>query len=122
YASMLGHCSKNKTEHARLLRSLVDDPDKRVTSGVDGILASDVMLQPKEGWQYLRGILKDPKQDFMMRYAALRSVRFFVDYRADIIGKKESVEAISQLLSQSDIADLAIEDLRKWKAWELTDR
>jgi len=122
YASMLGHSSKNKAEHAKLLRSLVEDPDKRVTSGVDGILASYIMLQPKEGWQFLRGILKDSKQDFMMRYAALRSVRFFVDYRSDLIPKKDSVEAASQLLDQSDIADLAIEDLRKWKSWELTDR
>src|SRR5262249_49375530 len=115
YASILGHSSKNKAEYAKLLRSLVEDPEKRVTSGVDGILASYIMLQPKEGWRFLRGILKDSKQDFMMRYAALRSVRFFVDYRSDIIPKKDSVEAASQLLDQSDIADLAIEDLRKWK-------
>src|SRR5205807_9822979 len=108
YASMLGHCSKNKTEHARLLRSLVDDPDKRVTSGVDGILASYVMLQPKEGWKYLRGILKDSKQDFMMRYAALRSVRFFVDYRADVIGGEVSVEVDGEVLIQKDFAEEVI--------------
>src|SRR5262249_44699270 len=122
YASILGHSSKNKEEHAKLLLSLVEDPDKRVNSGVDGILAAYVMLKPKEGWQYVRGVLKDSKQDFLMRYAALRTVRFFVDYRTDIIAKKDSVEAISQLLDQPDIADLAIEDLRKWKRWELTDR
>jgi len=122
YASILGHSSKNKEEHAKLLLSLVEDPDKRVNSGVDGILAAYVMLKPKEGWQYVRGVLKDSKQDFLMRYAALRTVRFFVDYRTDIIAKKDSVEAVSQLLDQPDIADLAIEDLRKWKRWELTDR
>src|SRR5262249_17990585 len=89
YASILGHSSKNKAEHATLLRSLVEDPDKRATSGVDGILAAYTMLQPKEGLQYLRSILKDPKQEFLMRYAALRAVRFFVDYRSDIIARKD---------------------------------
>jgi len=122
YASILGHSRTNKVEYAKLLRSLVEDPEKRVNTGLDGILASYVMLQPKEGWQFVRGILKDPKQEFTTRYAALRAVRFFVDYRSDIIPKKDCVAAISQLLDQSDIADLAIEDLLKWKSWELTDR
>jgi len=122
YASILGHASKKKAEHAKLLRSLVEDPEKRVASGVDGILASYIMLQPKEGWQFLRGILKDPKQEFLMRYAALRAARFFVDYRSDIIPKKDAVEAVRLLLDQPDIADLAIEDLRKWKAWDVTER
>jgi len=122
YASILGHASKHKAEDAKLLRSLVEDPEKRVASGVDGILASYIMLQPKEGWQFLRGILKDPKQEFLMRYAALRAARFFVDYRADIIAKKDAVEAVRLLLDHPDIADLAIEDLRKWKCWDQTDR
>src|SRR5581483_10718360 len=57
YASMLGHSSKKPAEHARLLRSLLDDPEKQVAGGVDGILAGQVLLEPKEGWDYLRGIL-----------------------------------------------------------------
>jgi hypothetical protein len=122
YASILGHSPNHKAEYAKLLRSLAEDPEKRVNTGLDGILASYVMLQPKEGWQFIRGILKDSKQEFTARYAALRGVRFYVDYRSDIIPKKDCIEAISQLLDQGDIADLAIEDLRKWKAWDMTDR
>ena len=38
-------------------------------------------------------------------------------------GKRRSSSVrISPLLEQSDIADLAIEDLRKWKRWEVLDQ
>ena len=120
YGSMLGHCGKE--EHAALLRSLVDDPEKRAGSGVDGILAGYVMLKPKEGWQYVRSILGDRKNDFMFRYAALRAARFFHDNRTDLVKKEDVAEGISQMLPQHDISDLAIEDLRKWERWEMTDR
>ncbi len=119
YASMLGHCGK--TEHAKLLRSMLDDPEKRLVTGSDGILAGYIMLQPKEGWDYVRSILKDDKKEFTQRYAALRTARFFHDSRTDLITKKQVVAAIALLLDQSDIADLGIEDLRKWGCWDMTD-
>jgi hypothetical protein len=120
YGSLLGHCGTAKD--AELLRKMLDDPQKRVTSGIDGMLAGYVMLQPKEGWQYLQGILKDTKKDFLFRYAGLRSIRFFWDYRSDIIAKAELQKGAELLLDQGDIADLAIEDLRKWKAWDALER
>jgi hypothetical protein len=116
YASMLGHCGTAK--HADLLRKLLDDPQKRISSGVDGMLAGYAMLKPKEGWEYVRGILKDPAKEFMLRYAALRAVRFFWDSRPDLLKKTELIKGASDLLNQSDIADLAIEDLRKWGCWD----
>src|SRR5205823_354763 len=120
YASMLGHCGKAK--HAEMLRKMLDDPQKRVSTGVDGILAGYTMLQPKAGWAYINSILDDPAKEFMLRYAALRAVRFFWDSRPDVLSKEELVQGVSQLLNQSDIADLAIEDLRKWGRWETCDR
>ena len=120
YASMLGHCGKE--EHAAVLREMLDDPMKKLLSGTDGILAGYVLLKKKEGWDYVRDSLKDPTRDFTQRYAALRAVRFFWDSRPDAIDKKELVAAVSILLDQSDIADLAVEDLRKWQRWETADR
>ncbi len=120
YASMLGHCGTEKD--ADVLRRMLDDPQKRVSTGVDGVLAGYVMLKPKEGWEYLNGILKDSTKEFMLRYAALRAVRFFWESRPDVVDKKALVQGASQLLDQSDIADLAIEDLRKWGRWECCDR
>jgi len=120
YSSLLGHCGKD--EHAKLLRQMLDDPQKRSGSGLDGMLAAYVMLKPREGWDYLNGILKDEKEDFLMRYAGLRTVRFFWDTRADVLDKKELLKGACQLLEQTDIADFVIEDLRKWKQWDVTDR
>jgi hypothetical protein len=118
YASMLGHASKKPAEHAKLLRTLIDDPEKQVSSGVDGILAGQVLLQPREGLEYLRGLLSNPKREFPLRYAALKAVRFFHDSRPDVIDPKDTVLAAALLLEQKDICDLAIEDLRKWKCWD----
>ncbi len=116
YASMLGHCGKEKD--SAILKHLLDDPDHRAGSGVDGVFAAYVMLKPKEGWKYLTDVLKDNKQDFIVRYAALRAVRFLHDYRTDLVSKKDLVAGSCLLLSQDDIADLAIEDLRKWQCWD----
>lgn len=120
YASMLGHCGKD--EHATLLRQMLDDKEIRRASGCDGIMAGYILLRPKEGWEYIKGMLKDPSQEFLVRYAALRAARFFWTYRPDLISHKELAEGIAPLLNQRDIADLAIDDLRKWKYWDMTDR
>jgi hypothetical protein len=120
YASMLGHCGTEK--HAEVIRKMLDDPQKRASSGVDGLLAGYTMLRSKEGWAYVQGILKDPTKEFMLRYAALRAARFFWDSRPDVVDKKKLEEGVSALLDQSDIADLAIEDLRKWGCWDICDR
>jgi len=119
YASLMGHCGKEA--HGKLLRSMIDDPEKRKGSGIDGLLAAYIMLEPKEGWTYLTNLLKDGNQEFLLRYAGLRTLRFFWDQRPDLIPQKGLVDGMSMILSQSDMADFAIEDLRKWHQWQLTD-
>lgn len=120
YASMLGHAGNPK--HADVLKRMIDDPQKRLTTGIDGVLAGYTMLRAKDGWNVIRDILKDEKKEFMYRYAALRAVRFFWEWRPDVVSQKEQVDAISLLLDQGDIADLAIEDLRKWGRSEVLDK
>ena len=38
----------------------------------------------------------------------------------DLIPHKQVLEAMKMLMEQPDIADMPIEDLRKWKVWDLT--
>src|SRR5262249_42939936 len=111
-----------KPEHAAILKKLIDDPNRRFGAGIDGMLAGLVMLEPKSGWEYMRGIFSDPKKDFLLRFSGLRAVRFMHDYRPDLVKGDELVAGITLLLEQDDIADMAIEDLRKWQRWELTDK
>ncbi len=120
YASLLGHCGG--PAHAKLLRDMLDDPQKRQSSGIDGMLAAYLMLAPKEAWSYLTGFLGNEKQEFLLRYAALRTVRFLWDQRPDLMDKKELVLGIALLLDHGDMADFAIEDFRKWQRWEMTER
>ena len=115
YASMLGHCGGK--QHAKILTELLDDKEKRLSSSIDGVLASLVLLDREVGWNRIISILKNPKDEFMLRFAALKAARFFHDFRPDVISEEKVVEAYKPLLDQGDIADLGIEDLRKWKAW-----
>jgi hypothetical protein len=119
YASMLGHCGK--AEHAKLLHDLLEDRDRRLGSGVDGMLAGYIMLDRKAGWKYTRAILGDGSREFMFRHAALRTVRFMWQYRPDLVSKKDLADGAALLLKQKDVADFAIEDFRKWKQWDRTD-
>lgn len=121
YASLLGHCG-DPAKHGKLLRSLVDDPEKRNSSGIDGILAAYLMLQPKEGWVFLQSVVADPKQDFNLRYAGLRTLRFYYDNRNDLFTKDQVVAGVALTLQHGDMADFGIEDLRKWHRWDQADQ
>ena len=61
YGSLLGHCGKE--EHAELLRSLVEDPARKLSSGLDGVLAGYTMIDPKGGWEYTKALMKDPARN-----------------------------------------------------------
>jgi len=121
YGSLLGLCGDPK-KHGDLLRSMVDDPKKRLSSGLDGLMAGMMMLQPKEGWNYLEKTLKNEREEFFMRYTCLTTLRFFFSTRPDVFPRKQLVEGLCLALPHSDMADFAIEDLRKWRCWETTPR
>jgi len=116
---LLGHCGKGET-HGKALKEFIDDPKVKQATGLDGLLAGYVLLDPKDGLAYVAGLIKDTKEDFLVRYAALRNMRFFWEYRDDVLKKAAIVDAIKPLLDQPDIVDLAVEDLRKWQQWDQT--
>jgi hypothetical protein len=117
YGLMLGHCGK--PSDAKAIRELLDDKERSLSSGLDGILAGYIMLDPKPGWEYLINLVKS-ESEFPTKYAALRTARVFWEFRDDVIPHKQVLEVMKMLMDQPDIADMPIEDLRKWKVWELT--
>jgi hypothetical protein len=121
YGYLLGQCGT--PDDAEVLTELLDDPKRGLVSGIDGVLAGYITLRPKEGWASVTALLGDAKADFTRRYAGLRTIRFLWEFRPDLIAPKELIEAgLVLLLDQADIADLAIDDLRKWKQWDQLDR
>ena len=120
YGSLLGLCGT--AEHGQFLRKMIDNPTRSKGANLGGFMEGYVSLQPKEAWKYITGLFTDKKQDFVLRYAGVRTARFLWEKRPDFVPKKDLVEGIALLLDDPEVADFAIEDFRKWKCWEMTDR
>jgi hypothetical protein len=119
YALLVGHSGKK--EYAAELRKLLENPEGKYGAGLDGLLAGYILLDPQAGWDYMLGLASDRKKDFLIRAATLRSLRFFHDERPDVVKPEQLLLAYKQLLAQDDICDMAIDDLRKWKNFDLAD-
>jgi hypothetical protein len=103
------------------LRALLTkkNPAERNYKAFEGILAGYITVRPKEGWAFAQQTLKDEKTSFLLRYAALRTMRFFYNARPDE-NAAQVLQGLGSAISHSDIADIAIQDLRGWHRWEHT--
>jgi hypothetical protein len=120
YALLLAECGS--TKDAQTLRRLLDGPETREKGSAE-LFGGYVILHPQEGWRYLRRVLDDGKgESWQRRYFALRGVRFLWENRPDIVSWAKLLEATESALAHADLADFALEDLRKWKRWEFCDR
>jgi hypothetical protein len=117
YAFLLGGCGGDAD--ARLLRAMIEKPNERTRNGFDGLLGGYAQLKPKDGWELALAILKDEKRPFTERYGVVRMLRFYHTWKPDDT-RKQVMQGMATLLAQGDIADIAVEDLRRWKSWDLT--
>lgn len=116
-AYLLGACGN--AEDAKLLMERIREPGDRFRLAMGGLYAGLIMLEPEVGWNALLAKLADTKRPYPERNAALSALRFY--HNANPTAYRERVcSGLKLLLPQSDIADLAIEDLRRWKIWDLT--
>lgn len=118
YGLLLGHCGK--PEVAKDMRKLLDDPERGFSSGLDGMLMGYTLLDKKGGYDLITKLGTDPEKEFLVKHAVLKTLRFFWEYQKDVLTKKQLHDAILALMTHKDIADMPMDDLRKWKAWELT--
>lgn len=117
YAFMLGACGGD--EDAATLREMLQKPADRTIPYLGGILAGYIQLRPKDGWDLSLSILRDTKKSFPERFAILGTLRFYHGWKPDDT-RREVLRGLALLVEQGDIADLAIEDLRKWSYWDVT--
>ena len=115
----IGHCGTKADAPA--VRVLLDDPVRSKASGADALMAAYIMLDPAAGWDYLAGMLRDPKQEFSQHYAGLRTLKFFYEFRPDVLKPEQILDGMRWLVAQKELADLPMEDLRKWGRWDQTD-
>ena len=116
YAYLLGSCGG--ADDAEQLRKLLKSSSPRNYKAYEGILAGYITIQPKEGWAYAHDLLKNEK-NFLLRYAALRAMRFFYNTCPEECAA-EVMKGMETALRHADVADIAIQDLSKWKRWEHT--
>ncbi|MBL8793283.1 MAG: hypothetical protein JNM56_05210 [Planctomycetia bacterium] len=117
YAFLLGACGGDK--EAAQLRSMLDKPSEKAREAIDGILAGYIQLRPREGWQLAGDMLKDTKERSIIdRTRIIQTLRFYHGWKPKE-SKPEVLTAMKSALG-TDLADLALEDLRKWEWWEET--
>jgi hypothetical protein len=116
YALLLG--AHGKAADADFLRGLLDSGEQRYQAAFDGLLAGYMQLRPKEGWALVQSILGDGNKSLTVRLSVVRTLRF--QHGAHT---KESlpqiVKAMHTLLAQGELADIAVEDMRRWELWDL---
>src|SRR5262249_29739673 len=99
--------------------SLLKNPTARNFRAYDGIVAGYVTLRPKEGWAFAHETLRSAKNDFTLRYAVLRAMRFFYNANPEANGAAVMIgEGLA--IAHPDVADVAIGDLIRWKRWDHT--
>jgi hypothetical protein len=119
YAYLLGICGDRAVD-APLLRKLLD---RRVKGAAPLFrhLTAYTLLAPRAGAAYAQALLANPSADFNLRYAALKTAEYFWTHQG-VLTENEIIDAMTLALGQSDMADLPIEYLRRWKCWKLSDK
>ena len=117
YAYLLGACGDQGD--VELLRSLLKNSSARNFKAYEGIMAGYITMRPKEGWTFTQDVLKNEKNSFLLRYAALRTMRFFYNAKPEE-NAANVLQGEALAIVHADISDIAIQDLRQWKRWEHT--
>jgi len=117
FAFLLGACG-TKTD-ADTLAGLIDKTDERTASALSGLLGGLIEMRPEDGWKRTLALLEDPKRAYQDKLAALATIRFFQAYRPTDY-RKSILTGMAAVVARGDMADMAVEDLRRWHWWDLT--
>lgn len=121
YGYMLGNCGT--ADDAKLLCCVLKRmcEKKEPPWQADGVMTGYTILDPKAGWTFVKCLAADGRAEFTARYGALRTARYFhTTPHPEIVSEKDVLAVVTALLAHGDIADMAIEDLRKWRCWDFT--
>jgi hypothetical protein len=117
YAFLLGACGGD--QDADFLKKLIEQPSDRIVSALDGILGGYIHLRPRQGWDLAVTLLADSRRPFEARYAVSRTIQFYQAWKP-VESHRDILRALRVMIDTGDLADMAIEDLRRWQTWDLT--
>jgi len=119
FSFLLGSCGT--ADDAAFLAAMLtpSPPSDRAAAAFGGLLAGYILLKPQEGWALAATVLADERRGYADRLSAVNTVRFFQATRG-AESKPHVLRCCAALLPCGDLADQAIEDLRRWGYWDLT--
>ena len=92
---------------------------ERVQDSLGGHLAGLAALDGDRGWKHVTAVITDPTRQYAERLAAINTLRYLQGTHRDGV-KPQVVACYKTLMTQPDLADLAIEDLRRWGYFDAT--
>lgn len=119
YGLMLGLCGE--PADADYLLKLIQEGsgNDRVTSNLGGLFGGAILLSPSTAWKRLDDLLNDPKRNFSDKLNIISTLRYFQATRP-MEFRERIVASMKLIIANHDLADLAIDDLRRWQWWDLT--
>jgi len=112
-------CSGTTRDADLMFAMLKNVPDDR-PSMRRGLMIGYTVLKPREGWEMTLGLLADAKHGFLERNAALGVLMFFHNWKPDE-NQRAILRGMRSAVAEGDLADMAVEELRRWRCWDLTD-
>jgi hypothetical protein len=131
YGVLLGLCGDDSDVARMEQKILVPDSDFRL--GLDGIMFGYLILSGESGLSVLEKSKMqshtyvdhqgaEQKLPFSETYASVQALRHMWTYEPDLIPKARLKQSLRLLVDRSELADLVIADLARWKDWEIMDQ
>jgi hypothetical protein len=139
YGLMLGLCGEEADAIA--MKAKIVEPTKDFRLGIDGVMAGYLLLTGEKGVDLIdrmklehtfvvdesgKPVLDDKGKKqampFSETYAAMQALRFLWTYGDERIPKPRLRKSMRLLLDRSELADLVIADLARWKDWSVQTR
>ncbi len=120
YLTMLGVCGSKKD--LPMLQTMLKSTQKSTRGGLDALIACYLTLAGEEGLPLVNELfLANKKAPYADTYAAIMAIRFH-GTEGNVIARSALVESLHHVLDRTDLADLVIPDLARWKDWSQIDR
>lgn len=131
YGLLLGLCGKD--EDAAAMKKKILHPDADFRLGIEGVMSGYLIITGEKGLKVLEESKmeattytnkdgEEKKLPFSETYAAMQTLRFMWSYEPDRIPKERLKQSMRTLLTRSELADLVIADLSRWKDWGVQDK
>ena len=139
YGLLMGLCGND--EDANLMAKKINAPTGDFRLGIDGVMSGYLLLTGAKGLDVidetkLKNLyVVDSKGEFVLgkdgekqpvpfseTYAAMQALRFMWTYGNERIPKDRLRQSMRILLDRSELADLVVADLARWKDWTVQDR